>query len=69
MGEGKYPTVTFKPHVHMSLDFGKPTELSHWAYSIFLAHLMATLVRYTYTVPLSGLVDWSAFLERVLPAL
>ena len=27
---------------------------------------MATLVHYTYTVPLLGLVDWSAFLEGVL---
>ena len=25
---------------------------------------MATLVHYTYTVPLSGLADWSAFLYR-----
>ena len=25
--------------------------------------LMATLLHYTYTVPLPGLVDWSAFLE------
>ena len=43
----------------------KPTELLHWAYSILLAQLMATLVHYTYIVPLPGLVDWSAFLERV----
>ena len=28
---------------------------------------MATLVHYTYTVPLLGLGDWSAFLERVFP--
>ena len=34
-----------------------------------LAQLMATLVHYTYTVQLPGLVDWSAFLERVLPTL
>ena len=50
-------------------DFGKPTELSHWAYSILLAQLMATLVHYTYTVPLPGLVNWSAFLEQVLSTL
>ena len=36
----------------MRLDFGKPTELSYWAYSILLAQLMATLVHCTYTVPL-----------------
>ena len=30
---------------------------------------MATLVHYTYTVQLPGLMDWSAFLERVLPTL
>ena len=51
------------------LDFGKLTKLSHWANSIILAQLMATLVHYTYTVPLPGLIDWSAFLERVLPTL
>ena len=28
--------------------------------------LMATLIHYTYTVPLPGLVDWSAFLEVLL---
>ena len=48
------------------LDFGKLTELSHLAYSIILAELIATLVHYTYTVQLPGLVDWSAFLEQVL---
>ena len=26
---------------------------------------MATFVHYTYTVPLPGLIDWSAFLEQV----
>ena len=36
--------------------------------TILLAQLMTTLVHYTYTVPLPGLVDWSAFLEPVLPA-
>ena len=52
--------------LYMWLDIGKPTELSHWAYSILLAQLMATLIHYTFTLPLSGLVDWSAFLERLL---
>ena len=55
--------------IHMWLDFGKPTELSHWAYSILLAQLMATLIHYTFTLSLPGLVDWSAFLERLLPTL
>ena len=32
--------------VKMWLDFGKTTELSHRAYSILLAHLMATLIHY-----------------------
>ena len=32
-------------------------------------YIMATLVQYTYTVPLLGLVDWSAYIERVLPTL
>ena len=34
-----------------------------------LTQLIATLVHYTYTVPLPGLVDLSAFLEQVLPTL
>ena len=33
---------------------------------ILLAQLMATFVHYTFTVPVSGLVDQSAFLERLL---
>ena len=57
------------PNDHMWLDFGKATEMSHWAYSILLAQLMATLIHYTFTLPLSGLVDWSAFLEQLLPTL
>ena len=36
------------------------------ARSILLAQLKATLIHHTYTVQLPGLVDWSAFLERVL---
>ena len=35
----------------------------------FIGPLMATRVHYTYTLPLQGLVDWSAFVERVLPIL
>ena len=50
----------------MRLDFEKLTKLSHRAYFILLTQLMTTLVHYTYTVPLLGLVYWSAFLERVL---
>ena len=53
----------------MLLHFGKPTEMSLGAYSILLAQLMATLIHYTFTLPLSGLVDWSPFLERLLSAL
>ena len=33
--------------------------------SILLAQLIATLIQYPFTVPLQGLTDWSAFLERV----
>ena len=36
---------------------------------ILLAQLMATVAHYTYTEPLSGLIDWSDFVERVLPTL
>ena len=38
--------------------------MSHQAYSILSAQLMATLIYYPFTVPLSGLADWSAFLGR-----
>ena len=54
---------------NMLLHFGKPTEMSHGAYSILLAQLMATLIHYTFTLPLSGLVDWFPYLERLLSAL
>ena len=54
---------------NMRLNFGKPTEMSDGAYSSLLAQLMATLIHYTFTLPLSGLVDWSAFLERLLSSL
>ena len=40
--------------------------MSHLAHSILLAQLIATLIHYPYTVALTGLVDWSAFLELVL---
>ena len=39
--------------------------MSHLAYSILLAQLIATLIHYPCTVALPGLADWSAFLERV----
>ena len=51
--------------IRIKLDFGKPTKFSQRAYSILLAQLMATLVHYTYRVPLPGLIDWCALLERV----
>ena len=44
----------------------KPTEMSHLAYSISLAQLIATLIHYLCTVAFIGLADWSAFLEQVL---
>ena len=51
---------------NMLLHFGKPTEMSHEAYSILLAQLIAALIHYTFTLPLSGLVYRSPFLERLL---
>ena len=39
---------------NMLLYFGKPTEMSHGDYSILLAQLMATLIHYVFTLPLSG---------------
>ena len=54
---------------YMWLDIGKPTKLSHLPYSVLLAQLIATLIHYPCTVVLMGLVDWSAFLELVLPTM
>ena len=55
--------------VHMWLDFGKPTEMSHLANCTFLAQLIATLIHYPCTVVIPGLAAWSAFLERILPTM
>ena len=62
---------TKKPDINhkMWLDIGRPTKLSHLAYSILLAQLIATLIHYPCTVALTGLADWSAFLELVLPSM
>ena len=49
--------------------FWKTDQIVTLGLFILLAQLMATLVHYTFTVPVSGLVDWSAFLERLLPTL
>ena len=49
----------------MWLNFGKLTKLSHYAYFILLAQLIATLILYPFTVPLPGLANWSAFLEQL----
>ena len=51
--------------MQMWLDFGKPTEISHLAYSILLLQLIATLIHCPCTVTLPGLADWSSFLEQV----
>ena len=40
--------------------------MSHLAYSILLAQLIATLIHCPCTVALTGLADWSAYLELVL---
>ena len=40
--------------------------MSHLAYIILLAQLIDTLIHYLCTVALTGLADWSAFLELVL---
>ena len=50
-------------------EFYKTNQIVTLGLSILLAQLIATLVHYAYIVPLPGLVDWSAFLEQVLPAL
>ena len=54
---------------YMWLDTGKPTELSHLAFSILLAQLIPTRIHYPCTVALIGLAEWSAFLELVFPAM
>ena len=45
------------------IGFLKTNQLSHLAYSILMTHPMAILIHYPFTVPLPGLVNWSAFLE------
>ena len=44
-------------------------KMLHLAYSILLAQLIVSLIRYPCTVVLTGLADWSAFLELVLPSM
>ena len=41
--------------------------MSHLAYFILLAQLIATLIHYPCTVALPDLADWSAFLEQIFP--
>ena len=53
-------------YIAVRLDFGKPTKLSQQTYSILLAQLVAALIHYPFTVPFSGLADWSAFIEQGL---
>ena len=53
----------------MWLDLQNPTIMSHLANCIVLAQLIATLIHYPCTVVLMGLVNWSAFLELVLPTM
>ena len=50
---------------YMWLDIGKPTKMSHLAivYFILLAQLTATFIHCPWTVALTGLADWSAFLD------
>ena len=50
--------------MYMCLNFGKPTKMSHLAYSILLSQLIATLIHYLCTVVLLGLADWSTFLKQ-----
>ena len=52
--------------------FWKTTEISkisHLAYFILLAQLIATLIHYPCNVALTGLAEWSAFLELILPTM
>ena len=62
-----YRVYIIASYIAMWLHFGKLTKLSHRAYSILLARLMATLKLYPFTVTLPGLPNWSAFLVQVLP--
>ena len=53
-------------HITYVTGYWKPTKLLHLAYSILLAQLIASLIHYPCTVALTGLTDWSAFLELIL---
>ena len=46
--------------------FWKTNKIVTLGLFILLAQLMATFIHNTYTVTLPGLIDWCAFLERVL---
>ena len=59
-------TVTTTWFWYMWLNFGKVTKLSHWASSIWLLHVIATLTHYPCTVSLSSLTNYSASLELIL---
>ena len=43
--------------------------MSHQAHSILLTQLIATFIQQPLTVTLTGLADWSVFLEQVLPTM
>ena len=56
-------------HTQYVTRFWKTNQIVTLGLLHLLTQLMATLIHYTYTVPLPGLVNWSAFLERILPTL
>ena len=63
------PSQCFPPLYSCTIIVTGYWEMSHLAYSILLAHLIDTLIHCLCTVALTGLADWSTFLELVLPTM
>ena len=60
----KYTNTNTEIHIHTYVTkFWKTDQIVTLGLFILLAQLMATLVHYTYTLSVSGLVNWFTFLE------
>ena len=49
--------------------FWKTNEIVTLGLLYFIGQVMAALIYYPFTVPLPGLVDWSALLGQVMPTM
>ena len=56
-------------HFKNVTDFWKTNQIVTLGLFHLLAKLIATLMHYPFTEPLTGSTDWSAFLEQALPTM